>query len=113
MTITYVDSKGNIKNLSGNLTTPAGIYFSSRSNNYHGAPSYIRRTQQQIDSKNNLGIPSSIHARTIREGANTNGCTGLSNEDLHKLSKLLDGYDNVPTYILPSNPQNRFMIRNG
>jgi hypothetical protein len=24
------------------------------------------------------GIPSSIHARTIREGANTNGCTGMS-----------------------------------
>jgi hypothetical protein len=44
MTITYVDSKGNVKNLSGNLTTPAGIYFSSRSNNYHGAPAYIRRT---------------------------------------------------------------------
>jgi hypothetical protein len=60
-----------------------------------------------------LGIPSSIHARTIKEGANTNGCTGLSNKDLHELSTILDGYDNIPTYILPVNSANRFMIRNG
>jgi hypothetical protein len=44
MTITYSDKKGDIKNLAGNLTTPAGIYFSSKTNDYHGAPSYIRRT---------------------------------------------------------------------
>jgi hypothetical protein len=49
----------------------------------------------------------------VVEGANTNGCTGLSGKDLRELNKILNGYDNIPTYILPSNPQNRFMIRNG
>jgi hypothetical protein len=46
MTITYVDEKGHIKNLEGNLTTPAGIYFSTRGSNYNNAPSFYRRTKE-------------------------------------------------------------------
>ncbi len=113
MTITYVDEKGHIKNLEGNLTTPAGIYFSTRGGNYNNAPSFYRRTKEQLEKGMTSGIPSSIHARTIREGANTNGCTGLSKEDLRDMGKLLDGYDVIPTYILPADNRNKFKLRNG
>lgn len=41
MTVTYTDKKGNIKNLAGNLSTPAGIYFTTKGTLYHGAPSLI------------------------------------------------------------------------
>ena len=112
-TITYRDSKGKLINLAGNLTTPAGIYFTSRSGIYEGAPSFIRRTQQQVQSNNPDGIPSSIHVRTIKENANTNGCTGLSKESLKELDRMLSGYNNIPTYILPANSKNKFVIRNG
>jgi hypothetical protein len=46
MTITYVDEKGKIKNLQGNLVTPAGFYYTDQSGTYHGAPSFIRRTKE-------------------------------------------------------------------
>nr|DAJ81413.1 MAG TPA: putative carnitine operon oxidoreductase [Caudoviricetes sp.] len=46
MTVTYVDEKGNIKNLAGNLSTPAGVYFTTRGGDYHGAPSFLRRTKE-------------------------------------------------------------------
>jgi hypothetical protein len=47
MTVTYVDDKGHIKNLAGNLTTPAGIYYSKQSKRkYNGAPSFYRRTRE-------------------------------------------------------------------
>lgn len=113
MTVTYVDDKGKIINLGGNLTTPAGIFFTTKSGNYHGAPSFMRRTKEQVKSNSKDGIPNSIHARTITENANTNGCTGLSVQDLKELDKLLQGYDNIPTYILPANNKNKFFIRNG
>lgn len=113
-TVTYTDSNGKLINLGGNLTTPAGIYFSSRAKKlYHGVPSFIRRTSDQVKANQYEGIPSSIHARTIIEGANTNGCTGLDPKDMVDLDRLLSGYDNVPTYILPANQKNKFKIRNG
>lgn len=113
-TVTYVDSKGKLINLAGNLTTPAGVYFTSRAErNYHGVPSFIRRTKQQVEQGSYAGIPSSIHARTISENANSNGCTGMSPEDMQDLSNLLQGYQNIPTYILPANNKNKFKIRNG
>lgn len=112
MTITYVDNKGEIKNLAGNLSTPAGVYFTTKGGLYHGAPSYIRRTKEQVQSNNPHGIPSSIHARTISENANTNGCTGISAADLKDLSKYVKT-PNVRTYILPSDKRNKFFIRNG
>jgi hypothetical protein len=99
------------------LATPAGVYFTTRSGSYGGAPSFIRRTQAMVDKNNPKGIPSSIHARDVGDvgvvGANTNGCTGLSKEDLQTLNNLLKGYENVPTYILPVNSDNKFAVRNG
>lgn len=112
MTITHTDNKGNIINLAGNLSTPAGVYFTTKGGNYHGAPSFIRRTKQQVKSNNPNGIPSSIHSRTMYEGANTNGCTGMSTRDLQDLSKYIT-QPNVPTYILPADKRNKFFIRNG
>ena len=112
MTVTYTDDNGNIINLAGNLSTPAGIYFTTKGGMYHGAPSFIRRTKEQVASNNPNGIPSSIHARTLYEGANTNGCTGMDTKDLKDLAKYIN-QPNVPTYILPSDKRNRFFIRNG
>lgn len=74
-------------------------------------PSYIRKTKEQVQSNNPNGIPASIHVRTIRENANTNGCTGMSVEDLKDLSKYVKT-PNVRTYILPSDKRNKFFIRN-
>ena len=41
-----------------------------------------------VKRKNPNGIPSSIHKRTITENANTNGCTGVSAQDLKDLTKF-------------------------
>jgi hypothetical protein len=59
------------------------------------------------------GIPSSIHARTIRENANTNGCTGIGCVDLKEMDKILGRKDYIDTYILPVEEGNKFVIRNG
>ena len=64
-----------------------------------------------VKSKSPNGIPSSIHKRTITENANTNGCTGVSAQDLKDLTKYVN--NNTRTYILPSNKNNKFFIRNG
>ena len=112
MTVTKTDKNGKIINLAGNLSTPAGIFFSTRTLDYHGAPAWMRRTKEMVLSNNPNGIPSSIHARTITENANTNGCTGVSPEDLKDMSKYLTS-GNIPTYILPVDSRNKFFIRNG
>lgn len=112
-TITYVDENGHTKNLAGNMTTPAGVYFTTRTLNYKGAPSFIRQTEQQISQGVKEGIPNSIHVRTIKENANTNGCTGMSCKSLQELGQLLEGYEKIPTYILPADARNKFKIRNG
>ena len=113
MTVTYVKpGSQEIDNLKGNLTTPAGIYYSSPTT-YHGVPSFMRRTKDQVEKKSKDGIPSSIHVRTITEEANTNGCTGMDANDLNDMSIRLQGFDNIPTYILPVDSRNKFKIRNG
>jgi hypothetical protein len=43
-TVTYVKSDGTINNLAGNLTTPAGIFYTVKSGDYNGYPGYIRQT---------------------------------------------------------------------
>lgn len=43
MTVTHTDKYGKIINMAGNLSTPAGVYFTTRSNDYHGAPAFIRK----------------------------------------------------------------------
>ena len=112
MTITYTDDNGKIKNLAGNLSTPAGYYISNRTNDYHGAPAYMRQTKDMRNKNLSAGIPASIHARTITENANTNGCTGVSCNDLKDMANILGDAKDIETYILPADSRNRFKIRN-
>ena len=95
MTVTKTDKNGKIINLAGNLSTPAGIFFSTRTLDYHGAPAWMRRTKEMVSSNNPNGIPSSIHGK-----------------DLKDMSKYLTS-GNIPTYILPVDSRNKFFIRNG
>lgn len=112
MTVTKTDSNGNIINMGGNMSTPAGYYITTRTSDYHNAPAFMRRSPYMIEQNYTNGIPSSIHARTIREGANTNGCTGMGCSDLQSLDNLLKGQKQTKTYILPVEKGNKFYIRN-
>lgn len=51
MTVTHTDKSGKIINMAGNLSTPAGVYFTTRSNDYHGAPAFIRKTEDMVKRK--------------------------------------------------------------
>jgi hypothetical protein len=42
MTISYTKDDGTVDNLSGNLSTPAGVFYSNWSGTYNGAPGMIR-----------------------------------------------------------------------
>ena len=113
-TKTYVDKNGKIRNGAGNMSTPAGIFYTDSSGTYHNAPSFMRRDINMLNSNNPNGISSSIHYRDMTGSNVTNGCTGMSAKDLNSLAQILKGYKHVETYILPDNPNNgKFFIRNG
>ena len=111
MTVTYTNN-GHIINKAGNLTTPAGVFFMSPAGEYRGAPSWMRQTEQMVNSNSLNGIAASIHARNIYKDASTNGCTGMSVNDLKELKKILGDEKHIPVYVLPSDPSNKFYIRN-
>ena len=112
MTISYTKDDGTVDNLSGNLSTPAGMFYSNWSGTYDGAPGMIRQTKDMLDRGQGESIPAGIHARNITPGANTNGCTGLSKESLWRLQSILGNATNIETYILPINDENKFFIEN-
>lgn len=112
MTITKTDDSGKLINMGGNMSTPAGYYLSRRTTNYKNAPAFMRQTPYMIEQGYKDGIPSSIHARTITENANTNGCTGMDCKDLKSLGDLLSSQEYTDTYILPVEEGNKFYIRN-
>lgn len=112
MTKTFTDENDNIIDGAGNMSTPAGLYYSSYSGLYHGSPAYMRQTKYMIDKGMKSGIPSSIHRRTIKENAVTNGCTGMDCNDLEKIHDYLQNQKHTATYILPVEEGNRFFIRN-
>ena len=112
MTVSYTKNDGNVDNLSGNLSTPAGMFYSNWSGTYNGAPGMIRQTKDMLDRGKGESIPAGIHARNITPGANTNGCTGLSKESLWRLQSILGNATNIETYILPINDENKFFIEN-
>lgn len=112
MTISYTKDDGTINNLSGNLSTPAGMFYSNWSGIYNGVPGMIRQTKDMLDRGRSEAIPAGIHARNITPGANTNGCTGLSKESLWRLQSILGNTKNIETYILPVNEENKFFIEN-
>ena len=113
-TKTYVDKNGKIRNGAGNMSTPAGIFYTDSSGTYHNAPSFMRRDIDMLNSNNPNGIASSIHYRDMTGSNVTNGCTGMSAKDLNSLAQILKGHKHIETYILPDNPNNgKFFIRNG
>lgn len=112
MTISYTKDDGTIDNLSGNLSTPAGMFYSNWSGIYNGAPGMIRQTKDMLDRGKGEAIPAGIHVRNIIPGANTNGCTGLSKESLWRLQSILGNAKNIETYVLPVNEENKFFIEN-
>lgn len=112
MTISYTKDDGIIDNLSGNLSTPAGMFYSNWSGVYNGAPGMIRQTKAMLDQGKGKAIPAGIHVRNITPGANTNGCTGLSKESLWRLQSILGNATNIETYVLPVNEENKFFIEN-
>lgn len=112
MTISYTKDDGTVDNLSGNLSTPAGMFYSNWSDMYNGAPGMIRQTKDMLDRGKGEAIPSGIHVRNIIPGANTNGCTGLSKESLWRLQSILGNAKNIETYVLPVNEENKFFIEN-
>ena len=112
MTISYTKDDGTVDNLSGNLSTPAGMFYSNWSGTYDGAPGMIRQTKDMLDRGQGESIPAGIHVRNITPGANTNGCTGLSKESLWRLQSILGNATNIETYILPINEENKFFIEN-
>lgn len=112
ITVTKTDSRGELINLAGNLSTPAGYYITTKTSDYNGAPAFMRWSPYMVEQGYQNGIPSSIHARNIVEGANTNGCTGISQSGIKELDKILKGQKNTSTYILPVEEGNRFYIRN-
>ena len=112
MTVSYTKNDGTVDNLSGNLSTPAGMFYSNWSGTYNGAPGMIRQTKDMLDRGQGESIPAGIHVRNITPGANTNGCTGLSKESLWRLQSILGNATNIETYILPINEENKFFIEN-
>lgn len=112
-TVTYIESDGTIKNLAGNLTTPAGIFYTVKSGDYNGHPGYIRQTLSQYADEKGDAIPAGIHVRkfTPGDGSNTNGCTGISAESMKRLDNYIKN-NAIKTYVLPQDPDNKFQIRN-
>ena len=112
-----LDSKGKriIDDAGGNLSTPAGKYYSELSRSlYRGYPSWVRYSDKTDPSKSL--VPSSIHHRSIiAAGKFTNGCTGMSGEDLLEMRRILGNTTKpIATYILPNDSSsNKFFIRNG
>lgn len=118
MTKTHVDQEtGKIKNMSGNLSTPAGIFVLKPGNTYHGLPAFQRFTPKQFINGNIDSEPNSIHygyGQKVnvdgKELAWSNGCTNVAPNDLKRLEKYITKPTN--SYILPVEEWNKFFIRN-
>ena len=115
-TITYVDKDGNIRDMQGNNSTPAGITVISGVGTYHGVPSF---TRSRVDKEGNIrkvngkpdNIASSMHFGRIREGAGSNGCVRVGGKELCELPKYIGVGTKV--YTLPEKEGSRFEVRQG
>lgn len=112
-TKTFINKNNRLIDGAGNMSTPAGIFYTTQGGNYHGAPAFIRRDIDMVKDNDPNGIASSIHYGNISKGQISNGCTRISKDGAIKLSALLGGRQNVPTYILPTDKNNKFFVRNG
>lgn len=108
-TITYVDSRGVIRNNAGNNSTPAGITFITGKGQYHGFDSFTRgrmNTNGAIED-----IASSLHYGNTTDKKASNGCVRMNGKVLNQLSKYID--QGTPVYTLPEKEGSSFKLRNG
>lgn len=100
------------------MSTPAGVFEINGTGFYHKAPSFTRAIPEKTLIRKDgtvvpFEVPSSIHLRNVPKNKidcnKTNGCTGLSKEDLIDLAKYIN--KGTPYYILPENNLNKFELR--
>lgn len=115
-TITYVDANGNIRDMQGNNSTPAGITIISGVGQYHGVPSFTRARINQEGKVRKINgktddIASSLHFGIIAEGKGSNGCVRVGGKQLQDLSKYIGVGTKI--YTLPEKKGSRFEVRQG
>ena len=113
-TKTYIDANGELVDMKGNNSTPAGITEISSVGVYHGVPSF-QRSRVGSDNKVRKGddIASAMHFEYgVGQGENrSNGCVRLSTEGAKTLGKYIRVGDRI--YTLPQNNKSRFISKDG
>jgi LysM repeat protein len=118
-TKTYTDSRGELIDMQGNNSTPAGITEITSTGSYHGVPSFQRSRVGNDDKvkKTKAGeadtIASALHfEHGVGTGKNrSNGCVRLSTEGAQILGQILGVGDRI--YTLPQQEGSRFVLRDG
>lgn len=109
-TITYTDKNGNIRNMQGNNSTPAGILEISGKGTYHGYPSFTRARINKDGTKED--VASSLHYGNIGKNRNaSNGCVRIGGKTLCKLDNYISTGTRI--YTLPEKQGSRFSLKGG
>lgn len=109
-TITYTDKNGNIRNMQGNNSTPAGILEISGKGMYHGYPSFTRARINKDGTKED--VASSLHYGNIGKERNaSNGCVRIGGKTLCKIEPYLSVGTRI--YTLPEKQGSRFSLKGG
>lgn len=109
-TITYTDKNGNIRNMQGNNSTPAGILEISGKGMYHGYPSFIRARINKDGTKED--VASSLHYGNIGKEHNvSNGCVRIGGKTLCEIEPYLSVGTRI--YTLPEKQGSRFSLKGG
>ena len=108
-TITYVDSRGKIRNNAGNNSTPAGITYITGKGKYHGFTSF---TRGRLGNNGKVeDIASSFHWGPTVDKKASNGCVRINGNALSRLDKYID--QGTPVYTLSEKEGSGFKLRNG
>lgn len=109
-TITYTDDSGELKDMMGNNSTPAGITYIGNISNYHGLPSFTRQRQNRDGSRED--IASSMHYSSNTSKAHiSNGCIRVGGTAMKEIAKYVT--EGTPIYVLPEKPGSKFVLRAG
>lgn len=109
-TITYTDKNGNIRNMQGNNSTPAGILEISGKGMYHGYPSFTRARINKDGTKED--VASSLHYGNIGKERNaSNGCVRIGGKTLCEIEPYLSVGTRI--YTLPEKQGSRFSLKGG
>lgn len=109
-TITYTDDSGELKDMMGNNSTPAGITYIGSISDYHGLPSFTRQRQNRDGSRED--IASSMHYSSNTSKAHlSNGCIRVGGKDMKEIAKYVS--EGTPIYVLPEKPGSKFVLRAG